>query len=370
MRKVLALLAFAPILALVFNSCETLFYSSSAQQSTTLTSSSTSSVSVTTAPKARTVEIITPPIEGTNVPGKSLAEKLVWLQRNVESHNNYIVEVNGNENIAPTNLLYNGAINITIVLKGDSINRIIRLSSHGKMFSVFSNVTFILDNNITLQGHSDNTGAIVDVSGGKFIMNTGATITGNIQSNNKGFFISSRGGGVCVSSGTFTMNGGVISNNTAVEGGGVYVASNFVMNGGVISGNTASAGGGVHISRNNTFTMIGGTITDNTASKGGGVFTTGIFTMRGGTITRNTATEYGGGVCIDWGTHLGHESTKTGGIITGYNSDPSEGNVVRDHEGVLARRGHAFYVNAEKRREKTAGIGINLSANRSDNWEQ
>ena len=355
MRKILAFLVLVPALALVLNSCETMFYASA---------------QTTTSPVARTAEVISPPIAGTNVPGKSLAEKLVWLQRNAESHNTYIVEVNANENIAPNTLGYKGAINITIVLIGDSINRTIRLSSHGTMFMVVSNVTFILENNITLQGHSGNTGAMVDVSGGTFIMNTGATITGNIQSNDRGFFLSSRGGGVNVSSGNFTMNGGIISGNTAVEGGGVYVASVFTMKGGVISGNTASTGGGVHISRNQTFTMIGGTITDNTASKGGGVFTTGIFTMRGGTITRNTAAEYGGGVCIDWGSHRGYESSKTGGIITGYNSDQSDGNVVRDHEGVLARRGHAFYVNAEKRREKTAGIGVNLSANRSDNWEQ
>ena len=60
------------------------------------------------------------------------------------------------------------------------------------------------------------------------------------------------GGGVYVSGGTFTMNGGTITSNTAKKGGGVYLTnystykSTFTMNGGTISGNTANIGGGVY----------------------------------------------------------------------------------------------------------------------------
>ncbi|MCL2328753.1 MAG: hypothetical protein FWC39_09635 [Bacteroidetes bacterium] len=306
---------------------------------------------------AQTPQVVTPsPIVGTNVPGTSLIEKLTWLQRNADSHNTYIVEVNANENIAPHTLEYKGAINITVVLRGDSINRTIRLSSHGSMFTVNSNVTFILDNNITLHGHNQNTDAMVRVHGGNFKMNDGSTITGN---SNSGVYVDSRG------TGTFEMTGGTISGNTASQGGGVNVWGTFTMTGGIISGNTASQyGGGVSAGNTATFTMTGGTISGNSANTGGGVFARGFFTMRGGIITSNTASEYGGGV-------YGSLIAKTGGTITGYKNDENEGNVVRDIEGVLSRRGHAGFCELKKwRRETTAGPRVNLSYNDSANWEQ
>ena len=304
-------------------------------------------------------------IQGTIVPGNNLTEKLAWLQRSADSHNTYILEVKANENIAPHTLSYDGAINITIVLRGDNVNRTIRLKSNGTMFTVRSNVTFVLENNITLQGHNGNNSTLVMVNGGTFRMNTGSTITGN----NTG----DAGGGVYVN-GTFTISGGTIFGNTASNGGGgVYVASGtFTMSGGTISGNTAKWGGGVTV-QEGTLTMTGGTISGNTAESGGGVHMsswppggTHVFTMRGGTITSNTAREYGGGV-------QGATFTKTGGIVTGYNSDQSNGNVVKDEAGnVIARRGHAVLV-GNTRKETTAGPGVNLSnvnGNISGAWDQ
>ena len=80
--------------------------------------------------------------------------------------------------------------------------------------------------------------------------------------------------------------------------------------------------------------------------------------MRGGTITGNTAISMAGGVYVSIYVVT---FTKTGGIITGYNSDQSNGNVVRDGDGVLARKGHAVYVTDNTRKETTAGQGVNLS---------
>jgi len=117
--------------------------------------------------------------EGTVLRGGNLTAKLNWLDRSVESHNTYIVEVGANENIDPRTLEYTGAINVTVILRGDSANRTVRLSKNGTMFTVSSNVTFVLDNNVTLQGHNKNTGAMVRVNGGTFRMNTGSAITGN-----------------------------------------------------------------------------------------------------------------------------------------------------------------------------------------------
>ena len=144
--------------------------------------------------------------EGTVLSGSAnLAAKLAWLDRNADSHNTYIIEMNANNNIAPHTFDYSSAINITVILRGVGENRTIRLTSNGTLFTVKSNVTLILDNNITLRGHSQNTGNMVDVEGGKLIMNTGASITGNI------------GRGVYVYSGTFEMTGGTIIHHPFIQ---------------------------------------------------------------------------------------------------------------------------------------------------------
>ena len=301
-----------------------------------------------------------PAIEGIIVPGAGLSAKLTWLQRNVESHNTYIIEISANETIAPTSLNYKGALNITVVLKGDSVNRTVKLNTNGNMFTVNTNTTFILDNNITLQGHPDNNGSMVYVDGGKFRMRSGATITGNTRNHG-------HGGGVNLSSGNFEMSGGTIKGNTAqYNGGGVQVSDTFLMTGGTISGNTAGEnGGGIE---GGTVTMSGGTISGNTAKRGGGVSAGKTFTMRGGIITGNTAREYGGGLFCPQSWYFDSFS-KTGGIITGYNTDKTNGNIVKDDEGTISRRGHTVYINENRRKETTSGPEVNLAHNNANNWD-
>lgn len=298
-----------------------------------------------------------PPITGTMVPGNNLAEMVAWLQRSAQSHGTYIVELRASETIPPsTDLHFPGAINITIALRGDGENRTLRLSSHGTMFTIRENVTAILDNNITLQGHAGNTAPLVVINGGTGRMRTGSTITGNINTR-------SGGGGVHVQSGALEMTGGSISNNIASSGGGVLVRGAFTMSGGNIIGNTSSGtgmgfpvhgGGGVSVENGATFIIRGGMISGNTAHAHGG----GVFVIGQG--PRNTT------------------FTKNGGTITGYNSDPNSGNVVKDNAGnVISRRGHAvhfFFITPDsvRRRETTAGPGVNLSvSNRraSGAWE-
>jgi hypothetical protein len=167
---------------------------------------------------------------------------------------------------------------------------------------------------------------LIDITGpGELIINDNVTLQ-----NNYNIYGSNGGGGVVVSdNGTFTMNGGIISGNTASDdaghgGGGVAVLASgtFIMNGGTISGNTAwhdslnplttsSSGGGVYMVGDNnsvtTFTMTGGTISSNTADDiagGGGVYVgkNTKFEMTGGTIggtnVANIAHD-GGGVYVD-----------------------------------------------------------------------
>ena len=287
-----------------------------------------------------------------------LANKLAWLQTNAVSGGSYTIEVNANESI--WGYLSYGKSNITITLRGTGSNRTISLPSNGTIFTIDSGVTLVLENNITLQGHSGNTSSLVQVNeGGILIMNMGSKITGN--SGNITW-----APGVYVS-GTFTMNGGEISGNISsvsnAMGGGVCVSGTFTMNGGTISGNTAGNGGGVYIygmagsGRNNIFTMNGGTISGNTAGNGGGggVSNDGIFDMRGGTISGNSTTWDGGGVSTSG------VFTKTGGIITG--NDASNANTASP-----SRNGHAIYAYMDigpKWKNITSGSGDNLSSTRA-----
>lgn len=103
------------------------------------------------------------------------------------------------------------------------------------------------------------------------------------------------------------MSRGEIRNNTAVNGGGVYIA------------------GGTDVTKHASFTLKGGTISVNTATdSGGGVeaFGGGIFTMEGGTIENNTAHNHGGGVQVLSGTMN----------MTGGNIESNTANKVNDNE--------------------------------------
>ena len=215
---------------------------------------------------------------------------------------------------------------VTLDLNGFTIDRhLSEATDYGIVLWV--NGTLILEDNSPDTTHSgtDVTGGIITggndtsnygggvyVSDGSFTMN-GGTITGNTASN---------GGGVYVAqNGTFTLSGGTITNNTASNtGGGVYSNSTFTMTDGTISLNTAWGGGGVYNSM--TFELNGGTISGNTATtySGGGVWNRSTFTMNGGTITGNTATTYSGGGVSNNGTF-----TMNGGTISGNTTSRSDG---------------------------------------------
>jgi uncharacterized repeat protein (TIGR02543 family) len=332
-----------------------------------------------------------------------LDEALTCLSLSAVDGGAYTITLKRNETIAPRTLYY-ASKTVSITIKGDSTNRTVSLSSNGSLFTIGSGVTLTLDNNVTLQGRSNNSNSLVLVeSGGTLVMNTGSKVSDNridtLDETGGGVHVSaagkftmnggtisgnvttsaSGGGGVQVSAtGKFTMNGGTISGNatSSYGGGGVQVRSGtFVMNGGTISGNatffsfSSYGGGGVYVT-GGIFTMSGGTISDNTAGRrGGGVHVSaGTFNMAGGAISGNTAAEYGGGVYVT-GTEYGSTFNKTAGIIYGdTNTTHTEGST----ENTAESDGHAVYVNSSpaKKRNTTAGTGVTLnSGGYSDGWE-
>ena len=244
-----------------------------------------------------------------------------------------------------------------IKLTGSTLTRAVDFE-FAPLFNVKGELTL---ENITLDGNKDNNASgdgLLEVDGGKLTLNTDAVLQNNSGLN---------GGAVRIcGGGTATMNGGKITGNEALAGGGVFAfyyigesGGTFIMNGGEISGNTAQAGSGVYITSNSTFNLHNNSvIKDNVAPQnvssggwdgminveirpmssetltipnaqtplaatfgiefpsspdtwGGGVYNMGAFTMDGGEISNNTAGR-GGAVY-----HADGSCTITGGVING-----------------------------------------------------
>lgn len=171
------------------------------------------------------------------------------------------------------------------------------------------NKTTILDlNGKTITGVSNWNTSVLTVYGNLTLIDTSTNVVAN-----QGRIIG-RSCGIAASSGNVTMKGGQITGVNSSFGRGVFVGQtdyisprgSFTMEGGAITNNTISGlyskGGGVYVEYG-TFIMTGGAITNNTASgmnsEGGGVYVeNGTFTMTGGTISGNTANTGGGGVSL------------------------------------------------------------------------
>ena len=134
-----------------------------------------------------------------------------------------------------------------------------------------------------------------------------------------------RGGGIFCDGNVFTMNGGEISGNVAMEynhgGGGICNESSFTMNGGKIIDNLADFGGGI-LSFGDVV-INDGEISGNEAYYGGGVYFIGsyfdtAFRMNGGKITDNEAEERGGAVYSDHAEIFIMTDGEISGNISGY----------------------------------------------------
>jgi len=253
---------------------------------------------------------------------QNLADSLTYISTNAVSGDEYYIVLGADESVSPKTLSYSSK-NVGITLFGYGSERTITLNANGSMFTVNSGVTLTLEENITLVGRSTNNASLVNVYDGNLIMNNGAKISGNVNNNTS----SSQGGGVYVYNGTFIMNGGTISLNSAYGGGGICVSSkgNLIINGGKITKNedkSGYGGGGICV-LGGTLTMYGGTVSGNIANRyGGGVYVysgNATFTMYGGIISGNTAKEGGGGVQSSNGIFkkLPLSSGQNSGIIYG-----------------------------------------------------
>ena len=195
------------------------------------------------------------------------------------------------------------------------------------------------------------------------------SINGGVISGNTAHY--GNGGGVYVSQGAvLEISDGTIYKNKAVRntgsttatgyGGGVFCAgaTQATINGGGISENTAYLGGGLYATGSAGAKVIisGGTVSENRASRGAGIYATGSteVTCQGGLITRNVANGNGGGVYVGSSSTTSTPTVKivedtvnnTVGVIkenTAYNG----GGVFVDNQGDLTvEGGHIINNNA------------------------
>jgi len=169
--------------------------------------------------------------------------------------------------------------------------------SFGGGIFIFTNGVFNMSGGAVLNNTAGHGGGVFVYTNGKFNMSGNAAVSGNTATDN--------GGGVYVNGSEFNMSGGTILNNTGTgDGGGVYVVGTtgnngtFTMNDGKVSGNTAYNGGGVAVSSSTgTFIMNGGEVSGNEAANdpdnykygtGGGVLVySGTFLISNGIVYGN-----------------------------------------------------------------------------------
>ena len=281
------------------------------------------------------------------------------LQNNISTFGDRTIIVSASFPITSQLTIASGNITLTTNNADRTLSRdgftgnLFRVNSGGKL-----TITGFGTSNLTLDGMQiSSANSLVYVSGGSFTLADGGILANNTAS--------SDGGGVYMDGGTFTMSGGILTNNTAnsdalSSGGGVYMdGGTFEMSGNaVISKNQAPNGGGVYVDNSGTFTMSGGILTNNTANinnrgSGGGVYVDGgTFTMNNGIIFDNEAYSYGGGVWVYDGTF-----TMNDGIIFDNEAYTYGGGVAVNRDGTFTMSDGEISGNKASSTSSSAGGG-------------
>ena len=237
-----------------------------------------------------------------------------------------------------------------ILVSNENSRRTLTSITGQRHFTIASGATLTLENNITLRGNFNNSGGVQVNAGGTLVMNQGSIIEDSSRTTVGGGVALSGSGSAVGNRATLTMNGGLIRNNSATNGGGVHLGTNSVVNmsSGSIENNrthsTASGagGGGVMLNASTAvFNMTGGTIINNrsntstrTNAGGGGVrVSNGTFNISGqARIENNQASSALAGMPLTSGGggiyQSGGRINMTGGAITGNTSDSQGGGVM------------------------------------------
>ena len=174
--------------------------------------------------------------------------------------NDYTITLDGDSsnNTSTKSLILVNEVGCTVTLDKNSVvmnNAGTGVTIKGKDYN---NKAYLYLHSGTIK--SNQSGGVSLGSYTEFVMNDGVINGNKLNSTTSG------GAGVNVGSSIFTMKGGTISDNEVTgDGGAIRVISggSFTMDGGSIEGNSATVkGGGVSVT-SGTFIMNGGSITDN-----------------------------------------------------------------------------------------------------------
>ncbi len=189
-------------------------------------------------------------------------------------------------------------------------------------------------------GAIENRDGAIDLSDTDFDSNDAGTNPGN-------------GGAIHLSaSGTAMVDGGDVTNNTAVEGGGFWNSSASMTVAGTsfsdneATGDDAGQGGGAIYNEGGSLRLDGVTITSNTASgtsgSGGGVLNNaGTLIVMSSTISDNDANRAGGGVEDAEGTTILIMSTFDGNSVA-EDANPGNGGAVHSGAGLVVVAGGTY----------------------------
>jgi hypothetical protein len=179
--------------------------------------------------------------------------------------------------------------------------------------------------NAVLQGTSGK--RVISITGGAHVTFDNITIQGGGGGSNSTVSYAGKGGGMYIGDGsTVRWKSGVISNNNAVSGGGIYVdGSEFDLLAGSVRNNAATSG---NVTRRD---FENNTISDASIAGGGGVYVNGdgLFWLANGDISGNTTKGSGGGVLVNGfgmanDVYLYDNFTMSGGTV---NNNTSSGGV-------------------------------------------
>ena len=199
----------------------------------------------------------------------------------------YMIDLKGeNSNLTLSNIVIDAENTIKNPDESETGDSIIQAFHGGSL--TLNDGAILENNNAQMMGT-----AVFGINGFNMTMNDGAVIQNNTNHN------AHYGGAVTIANNsTFTMNGGLITGNTANRGGGVAViGSSMVMNGGSIEknktytiGSQFGYGGGIYLADWQDMSGVGENhnqlLTSLPAS----------FVMNGGEISENVAQTYGGGL--------------------------------------------------------------------------
>lgn len=223
-----------------------------------------------------------------------------------------------------------------------------------------------ITNNTASGAMAENGGGGIYNDGGTLNVDAATFIDGNIADGAAG-----SGGGILTNNGLLNIDGVTISNNIANRAGGgievrslegdTYTFTDVTLDGNSIGVAAPGNGGGYHISGAGNSTFIDCTITDNTAVEGGGLwnFAGGTMTVSNLNIQNNIATgdlatKGGGGIFNSGGTLLVDNSTSfTNNQATGTSGS---GGALFSTEGEVTILDAVFEINAANR----AGGAIEL----------